>query len=206
MKHPRSEIDWIDTQHALMRQRVTEWANINSGTGNCANMDRLASLIQNEFDVLGGATENIALEPAADIDASGRPTHLPLGKAIRILKRPNARLRVFLGIHMDTVYPADHPFQTVTVDGDKLRGPGVADAKGGMAVMLTALEAFERSRFATEIGWEVLLNPDEEIGSPGSAPLLVRAARNNHLGLIFEPSLPGGALAESIGSWPHSAR
>ena len=38
------------------------------------------------------------------------------------------------------------------------------------------------------------INPDEEIGSPGSAPLLLQAARRNHLGLVFEPSFPDGDL------------
>src|SRR5207248_1107235 len=80
---------------------------------------------------------------------------------------------VFLGIHMDTVYGLDHPFQTVEhIDGNTFRGPGVADAKGGLCVMLIALEALERSDFADQVGWEVLINSDEEIGSPGSAPVL----------------------------------
>jgi glutamate carboxypeptidase len=70
----------------------------------------------------------------------------------------------------------------------------VADAKGGLMVMLKALEAFERSPWAENLGWEVLVNPDEEIGSPGSGALLVEAARDNHIGLVFEPSLPDGNL------------
>jgi glutamate carboxypeptidase len=62
--------------------------------------------------------------------------------------------------------------------------------------MLAALEAFERSPFAERLGWEVLINPDEEIGSPGSAPLLADAARRNHVGLVFEPALPDGAMVD----------
>jgi len=57
-----------------------------------------------------------------------------------------------------------------------LHGPGVADAKGGLAVMLVALLAFEQSPLRNHVGWQVLINPDEEIGSPGSSPLLVQAA------------------------------
>jgi glutamate carboxypeptidase len=60
--------------------------------------------------------------------------------------------------------------------------------------MLIALEAFERSSWAEKLGWEVLINPDEEIGSPGSTRLLIQAAKRNHLGLVFEPSLPNGNL------------
>jgi glutamate carboxypeptidase len=71
----------------------------------------------------------------------------------------------------------------------------VADLKGGLVVMLTALQALERSPYAEKVGWEVLLNPDEEIGSPGSAPLLEQSARRNHLGLVYEPALADGTLA-----------
>jgi glutamate carboxypeptidase len=75
-----------------------------------------------------------------------------------------------------------------------LRGPGVCDAKGGMLVMLFALLALQRSEWAHKISWELLLNPDEEIGSPGSTPLFLEAARRNDAGLVFEPALPDGSL------------
>lgn len=78
--------------------------------------------------------------------------------------------------------------------GRILYGPGVADLKGGLVVMLKALEALEKSPWAENIGWEVLINPDEEIGSPGSAPLFVEAAGRCAMGLVYEPSLPDGTL------------
>ena len=74
-----------------------------------------------------------------------RSFRTPLGQALSITKRPQARLRILLSIHLDTVYPPDGPFQTVTQkENGKLGGPGVADAKGGLAIMLTALDALER--------------------------------------------------------------
>jgi glutamate carboxypeptidase len=180
-----------------MCARVTDWSNVNSGTGNLAGLERLAAMLLREFEVLGGVAETVPLEPALSIDASGDSVPVPLGNAIRITKRPQSRLRALAMIHMDTVYSPEHPFQSTTLlDSNTLRGPGVVDAKGGLAVMLTALQALEQSPDAQEIGWEVLINPDEEIGSPGSAPLLAEAAKANHLGLVFEPALPGGALAE----------
>jgi glutamate carboxypeptidase len=54
--------------------------------------------------------------------------------------------------------------------------------------MLNALLALEQSPHAKNLGWHVLLNPDEEIGSPGSAPLLQQAAASAHLALVFEPA------------------
>ena len=99
---------------------------------------------------------------------------------------------------MDTVYAIDSPFQTVReLDTDRLNGPGVADLKGGLLVMFLALSALERSPHRERIGWEVLFNPDEEIGSRGSAPLLAEAAQRNHLGLIYEPAYADGNLASA---------
>ena len=59
--------------------------------------------------------------------------------------------------------------------------------KGGLVVMLEALKAFEQHPKAENLGWEVLITSDEEIGSKGSAPLLDAAAERCTLGLVFEP-------------------
>jgi glutamate carboxypeptidase len=94
------------------------------------------------------------------------------------------------------VFGADHPFQACRwIDADTLNGPGVADMKGGIAAMFAALAAVEASPFADRLGWEIVLNSDEEVSSPGSTPLLVAAAGRCHLGLTFEPALPDGTLA-----------
>jgi glutamate carboxypeptidase len=154
-----------------------------------------------------GEVEELRLPPQQMVDSRGQITSQPLGKALRISKRSDARLRAFLCIHMDTVYPPESGFLNVThIDANTIQGPGVCDAKGGLAVMLVAVEALERSPWATNIGWEVLINPDEEVGSPGSSPLFEEAARRNHVGLLFEPTLPDGSLvAERGGSGSYSA-
>jgi glutamate carboxypeptidase len=73
--------------------------------------------------------------------------------------------------------------------------------KGGLAILLTTLEALERSPYAQKIGWEVLLTPDEEIGSPCSAKLYESAATRHQCALIFEPGFPDGAfVSERKGS------
>ncbi|MFN3388860.1 MAG: hydrolase, partial [Allosphingosinicella sp.] len=77
-----------------------------------------------------------------------------------------------------------------------LGGPGVADMKGGIAVMLAALKAVEGSAAAARLGYEVVINSDEEVGSPGSAPLIADAARGKAAAFTYEPSaLPDGTLA-----------
>lgn len=190
-----------------MRRLVTEWSGTNSGTHNLSGLAMLASRLASEFAVLDGELELLDVLPESSIDSRGNEIAIPLGRAISIRKRPDAPLRIFLGIHYDTVYGSDHSFQQVDlIDEQTLRGPGVVDAKGGLAIMLIALEALELSGLTNRIGWEVLINPDEEIGSPGSAHLLYEAAKRNHFGLVFEPAFPDGSLvSERKGSGNFSA-
>lgn len=188
---------WIDAQADAMADQVRAMARINSGSYHVAGLDACAHAIARAAGTIG----DLQVEPLAphrQIDSAGGQIERPLGQLIRAARRPQARLQVLLCIHYDTVYDADDPFQTVTeVTPGVVRGPGVTDAKGGLVVMLTALEALERSPFAEGIGWEMIINPDEEIGSPGSAPLLAEAAARHDLGLLFEPSLPDGSLVSA---------
>ena len=186
---------WINTRYGRCVDLLTKWANVNSGSHNLAGLEKMRSILEGEFGALGGETRTVELEPQHVVDPEGRMVRIPLGKALFIRKLPAADLRVFLCIHMDTVYGPDHPFQKcLRVNENELKGPGVADAKGGLLVMLTAVQAFERSPWAANLGWDILINPDEEIGSPGSAPLLDGAAQDNHVGLVFEPALADGTL------------
>lgn len=155
----------------------------------------MADVLAEAFAPLGAELSRVDLPDAQHINARGEISAAPLGRALHFSKRPQAARRVLLVIHYDTVYAAEDPFQSVTDQADgTLRGPGVVDAKGGIAVMLAALQAFEASGHAENVGWEVILNPDEEIGSPGSAALLERVAKQCDLALLFEPSLPDGSL------------
>ncbi|UCG80980.1 MAG: hydrolase [Desulfobacterales bacterium] len=189
-------LDWIDKQHERMYQALIALADTNSCTLNTAGLEKVLHELSDLFRPLGGEQEIISLEPLKQVGTRGEIEQIALGKALRIRKRPEASIQVFLGVHMDTVFPADSPFQkTVRVDHSTVNGPGVADAKGGLVVLMIVLEALERSPWAGNIGWEVLINPDEEVGSPGSAHLLRESAKRNHLGLIYEPTFPDGSLA-----------
>jgi len=192
----------IDAQAERMRDLVAGWVNINTNTRNLDGLARMAAVLQQHLTNLGITVKQVPLPPEQIVDSRGNVISVPLGRALHAVVRPQAPLRVFLNIHTDTVYPADDAFQVAELlDANTLRGPGVIDAKGGLAVMLIALEAIEGSTVAANIGCEIFINPDEEIGSPGSASFFAAAAKRNHLGLLFEPAMPDGALvAERKGS------
>ena len=178
-----------------MTSRLIKWAEINSGSANLVGLDAMLAILREDFSTLGGDMNVIDLPPYTRIDDEANTVSSPLGKALSVKKRPEASRKALLSIHYDTVYSPEHPFQHCeSVDRNTLRGPGVTDAKGGLLIMLRALELFESSPWAQNVGWEILVNPDEEIGSPGSAPLLVEAAARNDVGLAFEPAAADGNL------------
>ena len=161
-----------------MLRQVQDWAAVNSGSANLAGLARMAGLLADAFAVLPGALVLQDAAPVETIDPEGRPKALEFGRNLHLTVRPEAPVQLLLTGHMDTVYAADHPFQVTGWREDGvLGGPGVADMKGGLAVMFAALKALESSPVAESLGYELVINSDEEVGSPGSARLIAGAAR-----------------------------
>jgi glutamate carboxypeptidase len=182
---------------AVMLDQVLAWSAINTGTRNLAGLAQQADVLATAFAALPG---DITLEPGPPVEAvtaDGRSVAIDHGRHLVLRVRPRANRRFLLTGHMDTVFPPDHPFQMVRwLDADTLNGPGVADMKGGIAVILAALTAFEASPRAQHVGYDVLINADEETGSLSSAPLIAALANGKAAALTFEPSaLPDGTLA-----------
>src|SRR3546814_9074947 len=97
---------------------------------------------------------------------------------------------------MDTVVAVDHPFRTLEcLEVGMLNGPGVADMKGGLALILAALTAFETCPLARHLGYVVLINSDEELGCPSSSRLIEQTAQGRTDALPYEPPLPDSTLA-----------
>ncbi len=155
----------------------------------------MASKLEDWIALEGSAFRSIALPARVEIDDTGRPQPVETGPALQWDYQPQASRRVLLMIHYDTVFGALHEFQSCEMlSSTLLRGPGVADAKGGIIVLRYALQALLKFGLAAELGWTVLLNPDEEVGSHSSVALMHELAPQFDFGLLFEPALPSGAL------------
>jgi glutamate carboxypeptidase len=193
----RRLIEPID--QAAMLARTERWSAINSGTGNLAGLQRQAEELVEAFSSLPGDIELREPAPVTSIDAGGNEVEASHGRHLVLRVRPDAERRFLLTGHMDTVFPPEHPFQHGRwLDADTFNAPGAADMKGGLAVMLAALEAFEASRPA--VGYDVMINSDEEVGSLSSAALIGELARGKVAALTYEPAaLPDGTLAHSRG-------
>ena len=183
-----------------MLDQVLAWSAINSGTRNLHGVAAMATALGDAFASLPGAIELVEPTAVETVGADGRVSAIDHGRHFLLTVRPEAPLQLLLTGHMDTVYPADHPFQeTRWIASGTLNGPGVADMKGGIAVMLAALKGVEASAAATGIGYRVMISSDEETGSLSSAALIERVARGSTAALTYEPALADGTLAGARG-------
>lgn len=179
-----------------MHEQLIAWSHINSGSHNQDGLREMRAQLCAAFSQLPGVIVEADLAPGQYVEPDGEKRAVTYEPAVLLTVRPDADIQIVFTGHYDTVFPKNSHFQTTTpLDDDILGGPGVADMKGGILVMLEALKAFETTKNAHNIGYSVLLSPDEEIGSPGSAPILMKLGRKAHIGLTYEPSLADGSLA-----------
>jgi glutamate carboxypeptidase len=133
---------------------------------------------------------------AANLDALGfEVRELPGPRSGgHLYARPRRRargtpLQLLLG-HYDTVWPTgtldSMPF---AVDGERVRGPGVYDMKGGLAQLVVALATLRGLGLEPSVTPVVLVNADEEVGSRESGRHVRRLARVACRAFVLEPSL-----------------
>ena len=189
-------LDHVAARREAIIDRAVAWSNLNSGSRNAAGLAAVLDALEAEGRRLPASVERVPTRGSTTVGDDGAVRTEAHADALRITCRPDAPIQIVLTGHYDTVYPADSRFQAVATRADgALNGPGIADMKGGISVMLAALEAFETHPDRARVGWTVLLSPDEEIGSPASAPLLAELGARGHLGLTYEPALADGTLA-----------
>ena len=198
-----SSIEQAAIEHlaqAPMLAQVQAWTAINSGTRNLAGLAGMADALAQAFSALPGHLALVDPAPVESVTAEGRVEAIAHGRHLHLAVRPEAPVQMLLTGHMDTVFGADHPFQAGAWREDgTFNAPGAADMKGGLALMLAALEAVEASPLAGRLGYEVVINSDEETGSFASRALIEGAARGKVAALTYEPALPDGTLAGARG-------
>ncbi len=188
LKHVRAQQDF-------MLERVTGWSAVNTGSWNAEGLNKFAPLLVKAFEETEAVVELIKTDPIEKVTDKGDLSGFQSGPVMRASARPGAPLQVVMTGHYDTVFPAG-TFETIQDIGDgKLNGPGLADMKGGITVMLEALKAFEAGPMKHRLGYTVVLSPDEETGNFASNSLIMDAAKKAHIGLTFEPAMEDGSLA-----------
>lgn len=196
LSHDQPVLDALAEAEPAMVARAIDWCAVNSGSRNAEGLARQRDILEQVLAAFPGEVARAPLQATYEVKDDGAIAEARYEDALLLTVRPNAPVQAVLTGHYDTVFPKESPFQVVTRrDDGALWGPGIADMKGGISVMLAALEAFETHADKDRVGYRVLLSPDEEIGSPGSAPVLAQLGAKGHVGLTYEPALADGTLA-----------
>ena len=196
-KKPEDEaaLALIETRRDAMISQTIEWAKINTGSWNAEGLQTFAPILQDALSQLDAEVVSHPTKPIEKINDQGEKTYFQSGPVFTVTARPEAPVKIIFTGHYDTVFPPG-TFEEITDIGDgKLNGPGLADMKGGIVVMLEAIKAFEAGPHKSKLGYSIVLSPDEETGNFASAPFIAEAAKDAHIGLTFEPSMESGAMS-----------
>ncbi len=168
-------------------QSLKDMVSIESGSANIQGLTRMADYTSQRLQAVGAKVERLPMSTSA----------APMVKATLT---GTGKRRIMLIGHMDTVYPAGIlSSQPIREDGNRLYGPGIADDKGGLAVILHSLEILKAQGWKDYAQITVLLNPDEEIGSGGSGETIAALAAQHDVVLSCEPNVAKSiAKSESL--------
>lgn len=174
---------------ALLEQSVL----INSGTMNTRGVRDVGQLFRKQFDELGFSTRWIELPPEMH-----RAGHLVA------TRDGNRGKRLLLLGHLDTVFEPGSDVPMWKRDGDKVRGQGVSDMKGGDVIVIEALRALHRVGALDGTRIAVMFTGDEEeAGNPKSVSRgdMVELAKRSDVALSFEGSIPdkNGQATATVG-------
>jgi len=161
---------------------LLDWVRIESPTYDATAVNRMEALIAERIGALGFSVERL---PGRD----------GLGDILRCSRAGRRNGPGILMIaHADTVHPVGTLADKLAIrrEGDKCFGPAIYDMKGGTVMALAALEAvIEAGKL--ELPVTIIINPDEEIGSPTSRELIEAEAQRHKYVLLPEPAKgPGG--------------
>lgn len=171
-------ISSVNTDQDRSLKLLEQLVNINSGTLNPQGVRQVRDVLRPEFEALDFSCRFIPMEEvqrAGHMVCERKGTH---GK------------RVLLIGHMDTVFELSSPFQKfVRNSEEKATGPGAADMKGGLVIMLSALKSLNDNHALDGTNVTIFLTGDEERpGEPLSIARrdLIEAGKQSDAALEFE--------------------
>ena len=180
-KRDNALFDAATTEQPALMKTLQRLVNIETGTGDADGLAAAGKLLEDELKALGfTVTRYKAAGGVVGDNIVGR---------LKGKLDPKVGKSLLLISHMDTVYPrgslARAPFR---VEGNKAYGPGIADDKGGNALILHSLKLLTEYGFRDFATITVLFNTDEEKGSFGSRELIQQEAQVSDYVLSFEPT------------------
>lgn len=172
---PEQLLKKAETEQTAYLETVKQLVDVDTGTGQAPGLKTISALLVERLKALGAEVSTTPATPSAGDNIVGT------------IKGSGTR-SFLLMVHYDTVFgpgtAAKRPFKQ---DGVRAYGPGVADAKGGVAMILHSLKLLQEEGFKDFGTLTVLFNPDEETGSSGSKKIIAELARQHDYVFSYEP-------------------
>ncbi|MEE4219773.1 M20/M25/M40 family metallo-hydrolase [Pseudomonas viridiflava] len=172
---PEQLLKKAETEQTAFLETVKQLVDVDTGTGQAPGLETISALLVERLKALGAEVTTTPATPSAGDNIVGA------------IKGSGTR-SFLLMVHYDTVFgpgtAAKRPFKQ---DGERAYGPGVADAKGGVAMILHSLKLLQEEGFKDFGTLTVLFNPDEETGSSGSKKIIAELARRHDYVFSYEP-------------------
>ncbi len=165
----------VEGNAGRLKARLRELVEVESPSEDKAAVDRANALVESWVGELGGKVKRHKQKAFGDV------LEIKFGPA------RSKRGRVLLLGHLDTVWPmgtlAKMPWREA--DG-KIFGPGVLDMKVGVVMALEAIAAVQAMGMGRPV--TLLLNSEEEVGSPVSRAITERVAKECAAVFVMEPA------------------
>ncbi|MEE4156915.1 M20/M25/M40 family metallo-hydrolase [Pseudomonas viridiflava] len=172
---PEQLLKKAEIEQTAYLETVRQLVDVDTGTGQAPGLKTISALLVERLKALGAEVTTTPATPSAGDNIVGT------------IKGSGTR-SFLLMVHYDTVFgpgtAAKRPFKQ---DGERAYGPGVADAKGGVAMILHSLKLLQEEGFKDFGTITVLFNPDEETGSSGSKKIIAELARQHDYVFSYEP-------------------
>ncbi len=177
----------VDTREARFLAELEAMVNIDCGSYTADGVNRVADLVSGVLTELGAEVERRTHQPD-----EGRTQ---LGDLV-IGRFGGEGPRLLLIGHMDTVFdPGTAAARPYRASGNRAMGPGVTDMKGGLLAGLHAIAALHESGARPAITF--VANPDEEIGSPFSTPVIRSLVPQHDVALVLECARANGDIVSA---------
>jgi glutamate carboxypeptidase len=173
--------DYVNQHQNEQRNFLKKIVNINSGTANVTGVNRVGGILVQELKRLGFQVRMVS-----------EPKFMHRAKTIVAVSPGQSAKHILIIAHLDTVFAKNSTFKRFELKKQSAKGPGIADDKGGLAVIVYALKALQSAHQLKNTYLTIVVTGDEEdSGKPTtiSRQPLIEVAKGTDIALDFEPTM-----------------
>ena len=166
-------LETIDRYRTSFLGDLEQIVKMNSFSSDKADVDRVGERIR---DLLSEIGCDCRIQPGGEY-----------GDSFACSMTGSGSTKIMLLAHIDTVHPRETAARMgYRIDGNILRGPGTVDMKAGLLVGVYVMRLLREEGYDGFGTITLVVNGDEEVGSPSSRDFIEGMAREHDLVIVLE--------------------